>query len=157
MPLLMAPVIRTNVDFQIEIVPADGIRLPFSGSGDLGTSPFFGQLSVRTIRLTVRQRTTVPAYKIRPARKSLPEQIGRFWPSASFSSFGEFGIGHYLLHFGAPGKPRSKHVPSRSTGGFTSMIFASVGAIMVVSTGRIRVCPFIPRHQKAMGTAVSLR
>jgi len=29
MPAPMAPVIRTNVDFQIEIVPADGIRLPF--------------------------------------------------------------------------------------------------------------------------------
>jgi len=25
----MAPVMRTNVDFPIEIVPADGIRLPF--------------------------------------------------------------------------------------------------------------------------------
>jgi hypothetical protein len=33
---------RTNVDFQIEIVPADGIRLPFSGSGDVGTSPVLG-------------------------------------------------------------------------------------------------------------------
>jgi hypothetical protein len=30
MPTPMALVIRTNVDFQIEIVPADGIRLPFS-------------------------------------------------------------------------------------------------------------------------------
>ena len=36
-------------------------------------------------------------------------------------------------------------------------MFASVGAIMVVSTGRIRVCPFIPCDQKTMGTAVSLR
>jgi hypothetical protein len=26
---MVAPVIRTNVDFQIEIVPADGNRLPF--------------------------------------------------------------------------------------------------------------------------------
>jgi hypothetical protein len=38
------PVLPTNVDFQIEFVPADGIRLPFSRSRDLGTSPFFGQL-----------------------------------------------------------------------------------------------------------------
>jgi hypothetical protein len=29
MPALMAPVTRTNVDFQIEVVPTDGIRLPF--------------------------------------------------------------------------------------------------------------------------------
>jgi hypothetical protein len=36
---------------------ADGIRLPFSGSGEFGTSPFFEQLSVKAIRLTVRQRT----------------------------------------------------------------------------------------------------
>jgi hypothetical protein len=32
----------TNFDFQLEIAPADGIRLPFSGSGDFGTSPFLG-------------------------------------------------------------------------------------------------------------------
>ena len=38
-----------HIDFQIEIVPADGIRLPISGSGEIGTSPFFGQLSVKTI------------------------------------------------------------------------------------------------------------
>jgi hypothetical protein len=42
MPTPMAAVIRTNVDFQIEIVPADAIRLPFSESGDFGTSPFLG-------------------------------------------------------------------------------------------------------------------
>jgi hypothetical protein len=42
MPAPVIPVLPTNVDFQIEFVPADGIRLPFSGSGDLGTSPFFG-------------------------------------------------------------------------------------------------------------------
>jgi hypothetical protein len=65
-------VIQTK--FQIEILPADGIRLPFSGSGDLGTSVFFGQLPVKVISLTVSQRTTVPAYKIAPARKSLREQ-----------------------------------------------------------------------------------
>jgi hypothetical protein len=29
MPLPMAHALRTNVDFQIEIAPADGIRLPF--------------------------------------------------------------------------------------------------------------------------------
>jgi hypothetical protein len=29
MPVPAARVIQTNVDFQIEIVPADGIRLPF--------------------------------------------------------------------------------------------------------------------------------
>jgi hypothetical protein len=40
-----AAVIRTNVDFEIEIAPADGIRLPFLGSGDFGTSPFFGSSS----------------------------------------------------------------------------------------------------------------
>jgi hypothetical protein len=28
-PVQIAPVIRANVDSQIEIVPADGIRLPF--------------------------------------------------------------------------------------------------------------------------------
>jgi hypothetical protein len=50
-------VLPTNVGFQIEFVPADGIRLPFSGSGDLGTSPFFGQLSVKAISLTASQRT----------------------------------------------------------------------------------------------------
>jgi hypothetical protein len=38
----------------------------FLGNGDFGTSPFLGSSSVRTISLTVRQRTTVPAYKIRP-------------------------------------------------------------------------------------------
>jgi hypothetical protein len=61
MPAPVVPVIRANVDFQIEFVPADGIRLPFSGSGDLGTSPFFGQLSVKVISLTVSQRTILVA------------------------------------------------------------------------------------------------
>jgi hypothetical protein len=46
----------------------------FFGSGDLGTSPFFWQRSVKAISLTVTQRTTVSAYKIGPARKSLGEQ-----------------------------------------------------------------------------------
>ena len=53
----MAPEMQINVDFQVEIVPADGIRLPFSGSGDFGTSPFFGQHLVKLINSTVRQRT----------------------------------------------------------------------------------------------------
>jgi hypothetical protein len=33
----------------------------FHGSGDFGMSPFFGQLSVKAIRLTVRKRTLFPA------------------------------------------------------------------------------------------------
>jgi hypothetical protein len=60
-PAPVIPVPPTNLDFQIEFVPADGIRLPFSGSGDLGTSPFFGQLSVKVISLTVSQRTILVA------------------------------------------------------------------------------------------------
>jgi hypothetical protein len=32
MPMPMAPEMRINVDFWVEIVPADGIRLPFSRS-----------------------------------------------------------------------------------------------------------------------------
>jgi hypothetical protein len=51
-------VIRANVDFQIEIVPADGIRLPFSESGDFGTSPF-GSFLVKAISSTAYKRTTV--------------------------------------------------------------------------------------------------
>jgi hypothetical protein len=54
---LLALATRTNVDFQIEIVPADGIRLPLFGSGGFGRSPFFGQLSVKANYLTVRHRT----------------------------------------------------------------------------------------------------
>jgi hypothetical protein len=38
----VVPVIRPMSIFRLKIVPADGIRLSFSGSGDLGTSPFFG-------------------------------------------------------------------------------------------------------------------
>jgi hypothetical protein len=41
-PLPMAPAARTNFDFQLEFAPADGSRLPLSGSGDFGTSPFLG-------------------------------------------------------------------------------------------------------------------
>jgi hypothetical protein len=41
------PGATNHVDFQIEFVPADGIRLPFLGSGDLGTSPFLGSSQSR--------------------------------------------------------------------------------------------------------------
>jgi hypothetical protein len=68
------PGCKPRSSFKLIFVPADGIRLPFFRSGDLGTSPFFGQLSVRPISLTVRQRTTVPANKIGPARKYSVEQ-----------------------------------------------------------------------------------
>jgi hypothetical protein len=64
MPASIAPAIRTSEPASIsrlKIVPADGIRLPFLGSGDLGTSPFFGQLSVKVISLTVSQRTILVA------------------------------------------------------------------------------------------------
>jgi hypothetical protein len=64
MPLLMATVARMNVDFQIEILPADGIRLPVSVSGEFGTSPFFGSSSVKAIRLTMGQHTTFLPHKI---------------------------------------------------------------------------------------------
>jgi len=30
--------------FRLEILPADGIRLPIFGNGPFGASPFFGQL-----------------------------------------------------------------------------------------------------------------
>jgi hypothetical protein len=36
--------------FRLKIVPADGIRLPFSGSGDLGTSRFWAALSQGNLR-----------------------------------------------------------------------------------------------------------
>jgi hypothetical protein len=49
--------IGTKSIFQIEIVPADGIRLPVGRSGDLGTSPFFGSSQSRQIRLTATQCT----------------------------------------------------------------------------------------------------
>jgi hypothetical protein len=35
---------------RLKIVPADGIRLPFSGSGDLGTSRFWAALSQGNLR-----------------------------------------------------------------------------------------------------------
>jgi hypothetical protein len=41
----MVSAIQTSVDFQIEIVPADGIGLSFFRRGDFGTSPFWAALS----------------------------------------------------------------------------------------------------------------
>jgi hypothetical protein len=41
--------IRSKVDFQIEIVPADGTSAANWGSGDFGTSPFLGQLTDKTL------------------------------------------------------------------------------------------------------------
>jgi hypothetical protein len=58
----------------ITALTAAGIRLPFFRSGDLGTSPSFEQLSVKTINLTVRQHTKASAYKIGAARKSFRER-----------------------------------------------------------------------------------
>jgi hypothetical protein len=58
-PLPMASVARTNFDFQLEIAPADGVRLPMGESGDFGRSPFFGQLSVKETCSTARKRTTL--------------------------------------------------------------------------------------------------
>jgi hypothetical protein len=37
-----APAIPTRIDCQLLFVPADGIRLLFSVSGEFGTSPFWG-------------------------------------------------------------------------------------------------------------------
>jgi hypothetical protein len=51
------------------VLPAGGIRLPFSWSGEFGTSPFFGQLSVKAICLTVRQRTAFLRHKIVDRKK----------------------------------------------------------------------------------------
>jgi hypothetical protein len=42
-------VIRNHVDFQIEIVPADGIRAAILGNSAFGTTPISGQLSVEMI------------------------------------------------------------------------------------------------------------
>jgi hypothetical protein len=57
------PAIRTSVDFQLEKnVPADGIRLPFSASGNLGTSPFLGSSRSRQISLTARHDTIFLAH-----------------------------------------------------------------------------------------------
>jgi hypothetical protein len=37
--------------FLLVVVPTDGIRLPILEIGDLGTSPFWGQLSVDMIKI----------------------------------------------------------------------------------------------------------
>lgn len=50
---------KTNIDFQIEIVLADGIRLPICGSDDFGASPFLEQLSGKRTRLTASERYIV--------------------------------------------------------------------------------------------------
>jgi hypothetical protein len=43
---------QIKINCSAYFVPADGTRLPFFlGSGDLGTSPFFGQLSVKANQL----------------------------------------------------------------------------------------------------------
>jgi hypothetical protein len=60
--------------------------------------------------------------------------------------------GVHCLQFGAPGQLISMQLPSRSPGAFTPTIFASVGAIAVVSIGRIRVRSFASRHQKMIGS-----
>jgi hypothetical protein len=44
---------------QLIFVPADGIRLPFSGSGEPRNVAVFVQLSVKAITLTARKGTTV--------------------------------------------------------------------------------------------------
>jgi hypothetical protein len=48
--------------FRLKIVPADGIRPPFSENGDLGTSPFLSSsqpkvISLRGLTVQRRQRT----------------------------------------------------------------------------------------------------
>jgi hypothetical protein len=68
--------VKTNVNFQIENVPADGIRLPFSASGDFGTSPSFGQLSVKPNCTTMRQGTTFLPHKI-GSQETLRERYAR--------------------------------------------------------------------------------
>jgi hypothetical protein len=47
--------IERNVDFSERIVPADGTGLPIGGSGDFGTSPFFGQLTGTPLRVCSTQ------------------------------------------------------------------------------------------------------
>jgi len=37
-----APAMRNEIDFSVEIVPADGTRAAYWRSGDFGTSPFLG-------------------------------------------------------------------------------------------------------------------
>jgi hypothetical protein len=41
---IMAAPIVTKIDFQIEMCPPMAPRPPIEGSGDIGTSPLFGQL-----------------------------------------------------------------------------------------------------------------
>ena len=51
----------TRIIVQLIFVPTDGIRLRILGSGDFGTSPFFGQHLVKVISSTVHQRTILVA------------------------------------------------------------------------------------------------
>jgi hypothetical protein len=69
---------ETYIYFRIEIAPADRIRLPFSGSGDFGMSPLFGQHLVKLINSTVRQRTILVAQcpaNSRPASPVVPDLL----------------------------------------------------------------------------------
>jgi hypothetical protein len=59
-----APAIETNINFQIEIVPADGTGLLSGASGDFGTSPFFSSsrashCSPASIDVGCRDRNTM--------------------------------------------------------------------------------------------------
>ena len=62
----------TKLGHRVRLMPAKDVKAYVKRN--LGTSPFFWQRSVKAISLTVTQRTTVSAYKIGPARKSLGEQ-----------------------------------------------------------------------------------
>jgi hypothetical protein len=61
-----------NQIFRVFSVPADGTGLPnFKGSGDFGTSPFYGQLpgqasSSLSMRTNMARRT--PKHKTRPEK-----------------------------------------------------------------------------------------
>ncbi len=85
MPLLLAPVIRTNVDLQIEIVPADGHQAAIFRERRPRNVAVFGQLSVKVNCLTTCQPTTFPAHT-----KGPQESLGdRVWPT-------------YVLQCGSP-------------------------------------------------------
>ena len=76
-----------------------------------------------------------------------PDRVTRNHDRLQIGTRANFGIGHYRLHFGAPGNPRSKHVPSRSAGGFASMIFASlVGCWSFIQSPRVVASRFVGTH-----------
>jgi hypothetical protein len=85
-PAPIAPVIQSNVDFQIEIVPADGIRLPFPASGEFGTSPFFGQHLVKLISSTVRQRSISGCATHSEFASTHPPAVKRRLPRSTFAA-----------------------------------------------------------------------